>query len=202
MTLCNPDRHIYLPLVPPLCAPACSPLPSPTHRVLTLKALADMRADREDMRLLVDDILRGALAPDSSKKAGSGASTPPRRSARGSSAPPPPPPLTAADMRGRKPLGQDADGNSYHWYDMPYDHDAPVGLMGSRLYVEGPPQRPGSTEQQPQQQAAVAGKEAQQQQQQHQEGEESEHGLVKRETDGGDAADGKAPGKPPLPPAR
>jgi hypothetical protein len=173
--------------------------------VLTLKALADMRADREDMRLLVDDILRGALAPDAGKKggAGSGASTPPRRSARG--APPPPPPLTAADMRGRKALGQDADGNSYHWYDMPYDHDAPVGLMGSRLYVEGPPQQPGSNEQQQQQAAAVAGKEEEQQQQQQQleEGKEQEQGLVvKRETDAGDAAAGKAPVKPPLPPAR
>jgi hypothetical protein len=159
--------------------------------VLTLKALADMRADREDMRILIDDIMRSGLAPEG-KKGGSGTSTPPRRSARGSSAPPPPPALTATDMRGRMPLGQDADGNSYHWYDMPYDHDAPVGLMGSRLYVEGPPQQPSSEQQQQQ------GPDKDQQQQ-------KEKVVVKRESDGGDtaaAAVDKPFGKPPLPPAR
>lgn len=151
-----------------------------------------MRADREDMRILVDDIMRGSLATDS-KKGGSGTTTPPRRSARGSSGPPPPPPYTAADMRGRKPLGQDADGNSYHWYDLPYDHDAPVGLMGSRLYVEGPPQQP-SAEQQQQQHQQLGDRDQQQKQKEV---------VVKQESDAGDeeAAD-KALGKPPLPPAR
>lgn len=166
---------------------------------MTLKALADMRADREDMRALIDDIMRGALAPDKGK-GGSGASTPPRRSARG--APPPPPPLTAADMRGRVPLGRDAAGNSYHWYDMPYDHDAPVGLMGSRLYVEGPPQQLTLEELQARQQQQLEdGKQPGQQEQQQLE-------LVKQEGDGAAgnagaaAAVGVASAKPPRPPAR
>lgn len=154
---------------------------------MTLKALTDIRADREDMRLLIDDIMRGTLAPDGGKgggKAGSGASTPPRRSVRG--VPPPPPPLTAADMRGRVALGQDAAGNSYHWYDMPYNHDAPVGLMGSRLYVEGPPQ-PGSSVVQQEQQSLVAVK------------QEEEEVAAAADTDSKPAA---AKGKPPLPPSR
>jgi hypothetical protein len=97
-------------------------------------------------------------------------------------------------MRGRMPLGQDADGNSYHWYDMPYDHDAPVGLMGSRLYVEGPPQQPGSEQQQQHQQQQGADKDQQQ----------KEKAMAKRESDGGDTAApvDKPSGKPPLPPAR
>lgn len=109
--------------------------------MLTLKALADMRADREDMRDLMDDIIRlhSIDRPSSS-------TTPPpppviaagRRSARGTAAGPPA--LTPDDIRGRQPLGVDAVGCAYYWFDIPYDHDAPVGIMCSRLYVEKPPQ--------------------------------------------------------------
>lgn len=130
-----------------------------------------------------------------------------RRSARG--CPPPPPALTPVDMRGRTPLGQDADGNSYHWYDMPYDHDAPVGLMGSRLYVEGPPRQPDAIQQQQQQQ----GQDSQQQQQREiveQQQHEGKGLAVKQEggggdgqgVGGGDAAAAAGSGKPPLPPTR
>jgi hypothetical protein len=122
-------------------------------------------------------------------------------------------------MRGRKPLGCDADGNSYHWFDLPYDHDAPVGLLGSRLYVEGPPQPPGTPQQQGQQeQQQIADKEQQQaegQEQQQLEGVQVKAEGVKQEAaDAADAADAaggeaavaaaayKAHGKPPLPPAR
>jgi hypothetical protein len=140
--------------------------------VLTLKALADMRADREDMRGMMDDLLR---APPPAAAAASGGNTPPRRSQRGASAPPPPK-MTADDLRGRGPLGCDASGCRYYWFDMPYDHDAPVGLMGSRLYVEGPPQQ--MTHEQLRQ--------LQDEQQQQQ----------------GSRVDDKAAGKPPLPPSR
>jgi hypothetical protein len=117
-------------------------------------------------------------------------------------------------MRGRTPLGQDADGNSYHWFDLPYDHDAPVGLLGSRLYVEGPPQQP-STQQQQQEQAADKQQQQPQfadkeQQQQQLEGVQVKAEGVKQQAPdaadaGGDAASAaadKAHGKPPLPPAR
>lgn len=141
----------------------------------TLKALADMRADREDMRNLVDDIMK--LAGDKP----SSSSTPPppaRRSARGSA--PAPPSLTPEDMRGRQPLGVDAVGCAYYWFDMPYDHDAPVGIMGSRLYVEGPPQMP---------EQELEKAENQQQQQQLEENEENHQSVPML-------------GKPPQPPER
>lgn len=114
-------------------------------RVLTLKALADMRADREDMRIMLDDILRLQTAEKPSNSTPppplpAAAAAPARRSARGAA--PTAPPLTPDDLRGRQPLGVDSAGQAYYWFDMPYDHDAPVGLMGSRLYVEGPPQMP------------------------------------------------------------
>lgn len=122
----------------------CSFDPAPTSytcRVLTLKALADMRADREDMRLMLEDIMR--LQTGEKPPVIDSTPTPPvpaRRSARGAA--PGPPTLTPEDLRGRQPLGVDSFGCAYYWFDMPYDHDAPVGLMGSRLYVEGPPQMP------------------------------------------------------------
>jgi hypothetical protein len=152
--------------------PACC-----LRRVLTLKALADMRADREDMRGMMDDLLR---APPTAAAA-SGGNTPPRRSQRGAA--PPPPKMTADDLRGRGPLGCDAAGCRYYWFDMPYDHDAPVGLMGSRLYVEGPPQQ--LTHEQLRQLQQLQDEKQQQQQQQQ-----------------GSRVDDKAAGKPPLPPTR
>jgi hypothetical protein len=150
--------------------------------VLTLKALADMRADREDMRAMMDDLLRAPPAA----AAASGSNTPPRRSQRGASAPPPPK-MTAEDLRGRGPLGCDAAGCRYYWFDMPYDHDAPVGLMGSRLYVEGPPQELSHEQLRQLQQEQEQKQQDQKQQQQQQQGGK---------------ADDKAAGKPPLPPTR
>jgi hypothetical protein len=67
---------------------------------------------------------------------------------------------------------------------MPYDHDAPVGLMGSRLYIEGPPQQL-SHEQLRQLQ--------QEQDQQQRDDQQQQQGV---------RPDEKAGGKPPLPPTR
>ena len=114
-------------------------------------------------------------------------------------------------MRGRTPLGQDADGNSYHWYDMPYDHDAPVGLMGSRLYVEGPPHQPDTIQQQQQemgklQQLQQQREKGEQRQQDEEEGKglavKQEGGSGDGEGDAGGAVAAAGSGKPPLPPAR
>eukprot|EP00878_Enallax_costatus_P045695 GHUV01055147.1.p1 GENE.GHUV01055147.1~~GHUV01055147.1.p1 ORF type:complete len:161 (+),score=52.73 GHUV01055147.1:177-659(+) len=114
---------------------------SAVQRVLTLKALADMRADREDMRNMVDDIIRlhSVDKPTSSTTPPPPSTASGRRSTRGAAAGPPT--LTPEDLRGRQPLGVDSAGCAYYWFDMPYDHDAPVGIMCSRLYVEGPPQQ-------------------------------------------------------------
>ncbi|WIA09907.1 hypothetical protein OEZ85_010121 [Tetradesmus obliquus] len=154
------------------------------QRVLTLKALADMRADREDMRGMMDDLLRAPPAAG----AASGSNTPPRRSQRGASAPPPPK-MTAEDLRGRSPLGCDAAGCRYYWFDMPYDHDAPVGLMGSRLYVEGPPRE-------------VTHEELRALQQQAQQDQKQQQDQKEQQQQQGGRADDKAVGKPPLPPTR
>ncbi|WIA29977.1 hypothetical protein OEZ86_000075 [Tetradesmus obliquus] len=154
------------------------------QRVLTLKALADMRADREDMRGMMDDLLR---APPPAGAA-SGSNTPPRRSQRGASAPPPPK-MTAEDLRGRSPLGCDAAGCRYYWFDMPYDHDIPVGLMGSRLYVEGPPRE-------------VTHEELRALQQQEQQDQKQQQDQKEQQQQQGGRADDKAAGKPPLPPTR
>lgn len=152
--------------------------------MLTLKALADMRADREDMRGMMDDLLRAPPAAG----AASGSNTPPRRSQRGASAPPPPK-MTAEDLRGRSPLGCDAAGCRYYWFDMPYDHDAPVGLMGSRLYVEGPPRE-------------VTHEELRALQQQAQQDQKQQQDQKEQQQQQGGRADDKAVGKPPLPPTR
>jgi hypothetical protein len=120
---------------------------------LVLKGLVDMRAEREDLREVIDDAVKGPAGDKAKAAAASGSSTPPRRSARGA----PPPPLTAADVRERAPLGVDAAGTRYHWFDMPLDADAPVGLVGSRLYAEGPPRGEASEQLQLQEQPAGGG---------------------------------------------
>jgi hypothetical protein len=90
---------------------------------------------------------------------------------------------------------------------MPYDHDAPVGLMGSRLYVEGPPQQPDTIQQQQQQQQDMGKLEKGEQRQQDVDDRKGlavkqEGGSGDGEGLGGGTAAAAGSGKPPLPPAR
>ena len=119
----------------------------PPSRVLALKALCDIRCDREDMRSLLDDTLnpsgaKKAKAPPPPAAAAAGPRTSSRRRGGDASATPEPPPfnLTAEEVHGKVPLGVDAAGAAYYWFDMPFEHGQTAGVVGSRIYKSGPPE--------------------------------------------------------------
>ncbi|KAI8462282.1 MAG: hypothetical protein J3K34DRAFT_476354 [Monoraphidium minutum] len=107
-------------------------------RVLALKALCDLRAEREDLRCALEAALGGggkkaaAAAAEAAQRAGGAA-----RPKRGAS--PTPPPLEAGEARGWEPLGLDSGGGRYYFLlaappcggDI---HDDPNGLLAERLY--------------------------------------------------------------------
>jgi hypothetical protein len=62
--------------------------------------------------------------------------------------------LTVEEVHGKLPLGVDAAGAAYYWFDMPFEHGQTAGVVGSRIYRSGPPEeaREEVSQQQQQQQ--------------------------------------------------